>query len=155
VAYSAEEDLLLGDLRVSEKIDKGKYVDDAAEEIDSKIGELYVLPLSAVAPATDLAPHSRILLKRINNQLATGRLILALHGGDEHLHAYGLSLVNGALGELAMIANGVTSLVGAARVAGSGEGAGPSIVNQDAYSATAAFEAFVMGGVDTIWRPGV
>lgn len=148
-AYSTVDDLLLGDIPISSKVDKEKFVDAAAEEIDSRIGHIYALPL------TGLASHSQLLLKRINNHLATGRLILAVDaGGDDALHAYGLSLINGALGELAAIANGMIDLVGADRVPGTAELTGPAIVNADAYSATEAFEQFAFNGQLATWRPG-
>lgn len=148
--YSTVDDLLLGDLRVSGRVDKNWYVAEAGEEIDSKIGQIYTLPLS-----DDLANHSRLLLKRVNNQLATGRLIMAVDGGsDDSLHAYGLDLVRSALAELESIASGLTLLSGTPRHNGESGTPGPAVVNEDAYSAVAAFEQNVMAGRAAVWQPG-
>lgn len=114
MAYSSPEDLLLGDMIIAESVDRQKFVDLAAEEIDSKIGWVYELPLRV--PGTDpvtstswlaLPSHQRTTLKSINNRLASGRLILTLDiaGEESQLHAYGWHLVNSALEDLMVIAN--------------------------------------------------
>jgi hypothetical protein len=41
MAYSAVTDLLTGDLPLPSYVSPVKFVDDAADEIDSKIGFLY------------------------------------------------------------------------------------------------------------------
>ena len=106
MAYSTVDDLLTGDMMISSKVDKLKFVNDAADEIDSKIGFIYSLPLSA------LLIHEELLLKGINNKLASGRLILTLDiaGEGTTLHAYGLRLVTEAMQELMLIANGTVDL---------------------------------------------
>lgn len=147
--YAEVGDLLFGDIPLGSGVDPQVWVDRAAEEIDSRIGQRYELPLPA-----SLAPHSLLLLKRINAQLGTGRLLMAIDGdGDNDLHAYGLHLVQMALADLQAIVMGSIDLVGGV-VADVGDARGPSIINQDAYSATAAFEAFTMAGADAYWRPG-
>ncbi len=150
MAYAGTEDLLLGDISLGGAVDPLVWIDRAAEEIDSRLGTRYELPL----PIT-LTPHAQLLLKRINAMLATGRMLMAIDGGnDQDLHAYGQDLVQTALGELAMILNGAIDLGGGVLV-DDGQAQGPSIRNQDAYSATAAFEALTFGGQPATWRPGV
>lgn len=156
MAYTDTTDLLLGDIPLGAAVDPQTWVDRAAEEIDSYLGTKYVLPLP---DPPVLARHSELLLKRINSQLATGRLVMAIDAGnDNDLHAYGRELVRTALSDLNRIMNGSIELDGADVIV-IAESRGPSIVNQDANSATAAFEDFAMSGQGwpgrtTYWRPG-
>lgn len=148
MAYAGVDDLLLGDVRLSSRINPLRFINDAAEEIDARVGLIYRLPL------VGLEPHAQSMLKRINAHLATGRLLLAIDGGnDDNLHAYGRDLINGALADLAMIANGLIALAGAEKLSGVLGNTSPAVINQDAYSATAAFEAFISGH-DATWSPG-
>jgi hypothetical protein len=160
VAYSEEGSLLLGDMRVSANVNKAAYVEDAANEIDSRIGVLYETPILL----DDLENHSKALLKRLNNHLATGRLIMAegIGAEDRSLHAYGHYMVQEALREIEMIAGGMIELEGAAlRPAGHGgdDQTGPAIRNADAHSAVDAFYGDVMKAPGTslnppVWQPG-
>lgn len=151
MAYSLVSDLLLGDLAVSVSVNKQKFIDDAAEEIDSKLGFVYELPLS------DLPSYQKKLLKLINNKLASGRLILtlAIGGEDTALHAYGLRLVTEATNELMLIANGGVELdaTSTATIDTSND-MRPVIHNHDAESAVDIFEASVMRGQSAYWNPG-
>lgn len=118
MAYSEVSDLLLGDTIVGGGVSKQQFVDAAADEIDSKIGWLYVTPIAVdgdnysnpVIPA--LPRHEALLLKGINNKLASGRLIMTLDiaGEGTTLHAYGARLVKEAMDELHLIANGSVDL---------------------------------------------
>ncbi len=94
MAYSAESDMLLGDIALPPYLAKSKYVQDAADEMDSKIGFVYATPVDL----STLKRPAQLLLKRLNNFLATGRLILAMNMSEEDnaLHAYGKSLVDEA-----------------------------------------------------------
>lgn len=168
--YSSVDDLMLGDLLVSSHIDKGKFVTEAAEEIDSKIGFIYRLPLVATGtpPPASLPLHQQLLLKGINNKLASGRLIMTLDiaGEGTALHAYGLRLVTEATQELMLIANGTVDL-SAVRLPDNTVSDGfatrsPSIINVDA---TSAFEDFYDWAktprkpgeeyqLDPVWAPG-
>lgn len=110
MAYSTTADLLTGDLPLPSYISPQKFVDDAADEIDSKIGFLYATPVNINAPSV-LTPVKK-LLKRLNNFLATGRLLMAISASqeDERLHAYAYSLVADATASLAAIAAGEVPL---------------------------------------------
>lgn len=151
--YSNADDLLTGDLLISQKVDKGKFVSDAAEEIDSKLGFIYVLPL------TGLELHETLLLKQINNKLASGRLILTLDiaGEGTVLHAYGLRLITEAMNDLMLLANGAVQL-GAPRTpleTGSRPNKTPKVFNHDEESAVDIFESAVMRRGETgTWQPG-
>ena len=155
MAYSAPDDLLLGDLIVSESVGKQKYVDDAADEINSAIGFLYTIPVVTDAQGVD--PIVGMVLKRLNNWLATGRLIMALAAGgeDTNLHAYGLSLVTQAQATLAQIASGELKLPGAAPAPGTEDNRpeGASVSNVDEYSAVEAFYGEVMRPSVVVERP--
>lgn len=118
MAYSEVSDLLLGDVIVGGGVNKQQFVDAAADEIDSKIGWLYNTPIAVNGdnysnPVIDPLPrHEALLLKGINNKLASGRLILTLDiaGEGTTLHAYGARLVKEAMDELLLIANGTLDL---------------------------------------------
>lgn len=109
-AYAVTADLLLGNVPVP--ADAQKYLDAAAEEIDSKIGFRYATPVVA-----DTSPEQRpvgLLLKRINAWLATGRIVLAKDaaGEDDQLHQYGQYLVSEATKALDQIVDGSIVLPG-------------------------------------------
>lgn len=110
MAYCTVADLLIGDISTSAELSPEKYVNDAADEIDSKIGFRYTTPIPGSAPRPVL-----LLLKRLNSHLASGRLILAatISANQEELNAYGASLVNDAQLTLEAIASGEMRLPGA------------------------------------------
>lgn len=152
MSYSEEADLLTGDIGISDNVDLQKVVDDAAEEIDSKIGFVYALPL----PFASLPLHQKLLLKQINNKLASGRLILQLSigGEDTALHAYGLRMVTEAREELMLVANGQVDLDAPRVSTPSNSDGSPLIHNSDEESAVDIFEAHVHRGEPSYWRPG-
>jgi phage gp36-like protein len=141
--YSEIGDLLLGDVPKSSDTEAQKYVNDAADEIDSKIGMRYQTPVSV-----DDSPANRattLLLKRINNWLASGRYIVAKAASSElqEVHAYGLSLIKEATLALQAIQNGDITLSGATFLNTDDEGrSGPMIYNQDAESNVESFYAW-------------
>ncbi len=103
----------MGDIPIAGYVSAEKFIQDAADEIDSQIGFVYVTPV--VLEDIDKTRPARLLLKRINAHLATGRLIMALDAGgqDDRLHAYGYSLIKEATAALAGIAKGEIELPGA------------------------------------------
>lgn len=138
--YCATTDLLYGNIPLPTGITAQKFVDDAAEEIDSYIGMTYLTPVDI--NASELARPVKLLLKRINSHLATGRLILAVtaNGEDDRLHAYGASLVTESLATLQAISDGEVTLIGAAPAnADDVAVTGPMIANVDAESNVEAF----------------
>lgn len=157
MAYSLPTDLLIGGLAVSSKIDKQVYVDAAADEIDIVLGLRYETPVDV----NDLDDSSFKLLKKINNYLATGRLIMALsiNGQEDTLNAYAMEMVRVAINDLEMLRMGAVELVGATYKDGaSGNNKAPTIINQDESSAISVFEDFAMKyhpyPVSIYWEPG-
>jgi phage gp36-like protein len=115
------------------------YIDGARDEIDGRIGRLYVLPLTP-APAA----HVALTLKNCNKFIASGRLIMAQAVGGENgdVHAYGLYLLRQGEEILCRIENGDIEL-GTKKVEwqSTDSGNAPSIFGQDAMSAVDAFYA--------------
>lgn len=142
MAYSTPADLLTGNIPVPQYIDKDKFVADAADEIDSKIGFRYLTPID-VSSGSAVEVPVRLLLKRISNFLATGRLLMAADAGGENdrLHAYGWSLVKEATAALDAIANGDILLGGATPVDTDDEKIVSSVIvlNEDPESNVSAF----------------
>lgn len=142
MAYCEVIDLLIGDLPTSAALSPQKYVNDASDEIDSKIGFVYTTPIPITAGATTPRPVV-LLLKRLNAHLATGRMILAatIIAEDKELNAYGKRMVADCELTLVQIATGQLLLDG---VIPSGLNAlplahVPMILNKDTESAVDAF----------------
>lgn len=111
MAYCTVQDLLIGDIPTGGQLDPLKYVNDAADEIDSKIGFQYETPVDVASVPRPVV----LLLKRLNAHLASGRLILAatISAEDERLNAYGQNLVDSVELTLVAIATGEQLLPGA------------------------------------------
>lgn len=145
--YSTVSDLLKGDLPSPAYVSEQKYVDDAANEIDSYVGYVYATPLDVTDSSTMLRP-ARLMIKRIASHLSTGRLILAIAvaSEDDRLHAYGQKLVDESIEALKMIRDGELQLEGAETVGGVDvpvPATGPMIANLDQWSPVEAFYAEV------------
>lgn len=159
MAYSEVADLLIGDIPLGTRVDPQKFVNEATDEVDSQIGVLYETPIE-MNEAGPVARHARLLLKRVANHLASGRLILALAAGDEDttVHAYGMSMVREARGVLNQIAAGLVDLPGATKHEVVGQSNGASIKNYDEFSGVDAFYDMVMrvdaGVTPPRWAPG-
>lgn len=143
--YSEVTDLLTGNIPFSGPVDPVKFVADAADEIDSRIGHIYQTPIDiSDVPENPVARPARLLLKRVSNFLASGRLIMAAAAGSQKLevNAYAERLVTEALDALNGIASGDIPLAGAPRiedVPGEVTTTGPQIHNLDAESNVEAF----------------
>lgn len=141
--YSTTDSLLLGSIPLPNYINAESVVQDAADEIDSKLGHLFVTPFD-LSNTSALSRPARLLIKRISNNLASGRLLLAIASPEENqqVHAYGWSLVKEASDALAMIAAGEIQLDGAAPHPGLpvDSPAVPLIHNVDSESAVEAFQ---------------
>jgi hypothetical protein len=113
VAYCAVDDLLIGDIPTSDVLSPLKYVNDAADEIDSKIGFRYATPIPIDGSSTTPRPVV-LLLKRLNSHLASGRLIMAatVLSEDTELNAYGKALVNESMQVIDALSLGKVVLAG-------------------------------------------
>lgn len=169
MAYSEESDLftLIKQLEFPTGYDFQGVIDSAAEEIDSKLGWVYKLPLrktgtldTSVTPESwkDLPTHQKLLLKQMNNKLAAGRLILQIAIPDEEngLHAYGLSLVREAKAELNVLANETVMLDATLASAQTEEATArmPGVHNEDDESMLAGFYNTTMRDEPWYSRPG-
>lgn len=153
--YSTVGDMLVGDMMFPAGFDKQKYVTIAAEEMDAKLGVLYALPLAPLEGA-ELPLHERLLLKTINNKLASGRLIMDIAIGSEQaaVHAYASRMVNEATRELVLLANGEVDLSAVRREVAEAALRVPSVTNVDEESLLLGFENTVLRGEGWYSRPG-
>jgi hypothetical protein len=141
--YSDVSDLILGD--VPQPSDAIRWVQDATDEIDSKLGIRYVTPIVI----DDSVPANRstsLLLKRVNNWLASGRLIVAkaASSSEQQMNAYGVYLLTQAENTLNEMVKGEMPLPGLTPLDSSDVGAsGPQINNLDAQSNVESFYTFV------------
>lgn len=140
--YATSADLLTGNIPTPAYLDKDKFVADAADEIDSKIGFVYETPID-VSDTSEVVRPAKLLLKRINVFLATGRLLMAAAsaGEDKNLHAYANKMVNDALAALDAIFSGEIYIEGAVEInpPDADHVKGPRWYNPDVESAVDAF----------------
>lgn len=139
VAYSQVSDLLLGSVPLPAYMDAGVAIQSAADEIDAVIGMTYVTPVQITDSPSTRA--SKLMLKKANSMLASGRIIMAMDAGgqDTDIHKYGRYLISEAEKIVTAIATGQVTLQGATLLSGSPGGTAPVIVNQDATSAVDSF----------------
>lgn len=167
MAYCEQIDLLVDQNMYADPTEKDRFIKFAAESMDSKLGYVYVTPIVT----TSLPPNQVSLLRTINAQLATGRLIMSrsVASQDSQVNAYAMYLIRQAETDLMAIANGAVDLL-LPRVDASGAPVGtvvaptlndalartPSGWNPDAYSAVTMFEKNIMSGSEEslAWVPG-
>lgn len=139
--YCAVTDLLTGNIPTPSYLSPERFVNDAADEIDSRIGFVYVTRVDVSSNSPVVKP-AKLLLKRLNVFLATGRMLMAVDAGgeDDQLHAYALSLVQEANECIEYIVSGQIRLDGAPLVEGEAPTErGPMISNLDKESNVEAF----------------
>lgn len=141
-SYSSVDDLMTGKIPLPQALDPQKFVDDATDEIDSYIGFTYVTPVDL----TVVDRPVRLLLKRMANMLATGRLIQAASAGSENhsVHAYGQSLIKQATDLLIQISDNKVILTSVPTVTGGLTTSGPTIFNLDDESNVESFYDRIM-----------
>lgn len=137
--YSESTDLLTGQIPLPAYVDTQAYISNAADEIDAIIGMTYVTPVNLQETPENRA--SILVLKKANNFLASGRIIMAVDAGgqDSELHKYGQYLVREAEKIVRSIAEGQFILVGATRLNGEAGGSAPTIDNADPVSIVDAY----------------
>ena len=138
MAYCETTDLLIGDTRLPGYVDPQKYVNAAADEMDSAIGFQYVTPINLVTEGEAGAVNrpTMLLLKTINSWLASGRILLTISrsGEDNTLDALGKYYVSTALQRINDIVNDKIVLVGATQTPQNPSFTGPTIVNAEEKS---------------------
>jgi hypothetical protein len=141
--YSEVSDMLLGEIPAPSDEEGQKYVQDAADEIDSKLGLRYLTPI--VVANTSENRVTTLLLKRISNWLASGRFVCARAVAAElqQVHAYGASLIKDATDALLQLEIGDIPLPGATFLNTDDVGrSGPIISNLDVESNVESLYAF-------------
>jgi hypothetical protein len=142
-AYCAEEDLRTGDIAEPSYTSRVQYIKNAAEEIDTALGHLYVTPLN-IDPDAKYRP-ARLYVKKINWLLASGRMLtdVAAAGEMDNLHAYGKRLLDEAQVMLNQLVSGEVFLAGAELIEPDPDAAkdwtGPAIFNEDPVSLVQQF----------------
>ena len=157
MAYCTSDDLLVGDM-VFGSLDVTDFINQAANEIDSKLGVIYKLPLSAAVGQTfvNLPQYQQLIVKNINIKLASGRLFLTTAADDtSSLHQYGMRLVQEAMSELMAIANGLVELSAERREPiGQEQDRIPRTLNHDEESMVDQYEKLVHRGENVYTLPG-
>lgn len=135
MAYSGVTDLLLGDTRVDGVVNKESYVNAAADEMDAALGFIYETPIT-VNQSDPVNRPTILLLKLINNYLASGRIIITIsrNAEDNSLDALGKYYVNLAMQRINDIVNGKIELLGAKRNAEEKSYQGPATYNAEPES---------------------
>jgi hypothetical protein len=135
--YCKPEDLLINGTRLPQSVTVEGIIASAADEIDSELGLLYKTPVLVNELDADKR-DDYLLLKSINANLASGRLLTSMAAGGENnaTHNYGKYLINFAYRLLNQITNGVRVLTSAERksTAPTDSRKGPKVVHGDRYS---------------------
>ena len=149
MAYCNDGDLLIGDVGLSSTLSKASFVRDAADEMDARLGFVYVLPI------TGIPTYAQLLLKQINARLASGRLLMSIAAPAEEdgVHRYGEWLIKQAYDDLYAICNG-SIVLGGATVAVDTTPNTAAIENYDDESAFDQFYNTTMRGTPSWWAPG-
>ncbi len=111
MSYCEVEDLLIGQVRdrLPPQVVPNDFIEAASDEIDSKLGFMYVTPFMLDQDRPNSLPVFQAkLIKDICKKLASGRILLAATSAMEQstIHAYGASLIRDATVSLMAIANG-------------------------------------------------
>lgn len=103
--YCTVDDLLIGDIILPPEISKERYITSTAEEMDSRIGILYTVPVEIDPTELEQFRATITFLRSINSRLASGRILMAAATALELTvaHAYARNLVDGALDDLKLI----------------------------------------------------
>lgn len=140
-AYAQSDTLLLGGIPAHDDTELEKFVNDAADEIDSILGVVFETPVTNRPDGLPIDRPASLALTRINRYLASGRYIMAraASGEDDNLHTYGARLVREALDALRDMASGKV-IFNARRLSDpEAERKGPRMSNAEARSNVDAF----------------
>lgn len=155
MAYSKEEDLLLGNVPLPVGDKATRAVERAGDEMDGILGARYRVPINPTGPQQR---QVRSLLLTINNWLASGRLIEELTASSQtvELHAYAAKLIAEAQSALFQIVSGAIALPGCELVGSDSTlpvENGPIIVNADDSSPTAYHYDSITNPLYTVQNP--
>lgn len=143
VTYSSTADLLIGDIQLPQGNDGTKYVEQAADEIDGRLGLIYSTPFN-VGLGSPISQPSILLLKTLSIHISSGRAMMDLgtSGEDNTPNGYGKYILEQALAMLLLIQEGRVILDGAPQFRPSDAQEKSSRVlvsNLDPYSVVEAF----------------
>lgn len=149
--YCEPDDLLFGDMTVSPN-NQVKWINAAQDEINQRLGVIYVLP-----PPDTADPTAFLTLKRLAVLVATGRGMMAAPaaGEDNGVNAYGRYLLEDAEKIFCGLIDGTLDLLGVPKqpeLASSGNA--PSVVTEDSVAPVDAFYGFAVRGEFTQYVPG-
>lgn len=142
MTWAQRGDLIIGDAEIG-TLDATYYLDLAETEMNTYLGQVYVLPLVTNV----LLDHQLKTLKNIQTHIATGYLLMAQSATaeNEDLHAYGMYLLQTGQSQLNAIGTSY-ELTGQTRADATGEDRRASITTADATSPFDAFGEVVFGG---------
>jgi hypothetical protein len=150
MAYCEKSDLKYGQLPIAQVVDVNKYINDAADEIDIALGTRFITPVELDTDAHNEQRTLELILKKINSDIASGRVILAVTISNEDLqtNAYGMALLKAGCATLDALASGAYNYPGLVPLPGSPEERSNTIVvrNQDSQSGVDAFYQSVAPG---------
>lgn len=144
VLYNATSDLLIGDVQLPQGNDGTKYVSQAADEIDSRLGFTYATPFD-VSDSSTMSNAARLMIKMLSIHISSGRAMMDLGtSGENNLpNPYGKYLLDQAEAILLLLVEGRIVLDGAQPVNGGPDNTEFSsrvlISNVDPYSMVEAF----------------
>jgi hypothetical protein len=151
MSYCTPDDLLFGDMSVSSS-NAVRWISAAEDEINQRLGVMYVLP-----PAPPAEELTLLLLKRLAVLTATGRGMMAqpAAGEDNGVNAYGRYLLEDAEKLFYALLSGETILPGVDKQSELiASGNAPSVVTEDSVAAVDAFYGFATRGEYTLFTPG-
>lgn len=140
--YCTRDDLVLGDLELSSRLDPQDYIRRASRDVDVVLARRYVVPVPSTA-----AQQTQDLLTSVTADLASAYILMSVAtGGEDNMtNAYGMHLFNRAMTTLGNYVTGDSVLAGVetAPNPGSSSETGPVAIRQeDPESLIAGFYQF-------------
>jgi len=113
--YCTADSIMIGDIMLPPEISPSAYITSTAEEMDSRLSQIYEVPIQIDATDLNKFRGTITILRSINSRLATGRLIMAAAAALENVavHAYARQMVTEALVDLDKIVERKIILQGA------------------------------------------
>jgi len=145
MSWASAADLIVGDMNLT-GVDTAIYLSTAERDMNSVLGEIYVLPIPGTLDQRHLDS-----LKNIHAKIATGLLIMAqaVSQESEVVHAYGASLLEEGKDKLHDLANLVelSGTPGAVRIIATSEDRRARAIGGDTTSPFDVFRQQVYGQV--------
>jgi hypothetical protein len=149
--YCEPGDLLFGDMSIS-PTNAVRWIQAAEDEINQRLGVIYVLP-----PGPGASVNALLTLKRLAILVATGRGMMAqpAAGEDNGVNAYGEYLLRDAEKLFCDLIDGTLDLIGVDKLPElATSGNAPTVVWEDSVAPVDAFYGFAVRGEFTTYTPG-